>query len=100
MSRLCLKQPPCRRRTDATSYSYLITDFYTVRACSTARSLDERLALLEGHGMRLRGFEAELSSELRTLPSSESRPEVPAASGVRKSRLPVCVGASCRRLTF
>lgn len=40
--------------------------------------------MLEKHSMRLRGFEAELSSELRDVPSSENKTSEPAASGVRE----------------
>ncbi|GAA5875375.1 hypothetical protein JCM3774_002968 [Rhodotorula dairenensis] len=65
----------------------LITDFYTVRTTLTSRPVEERLALLEKHGMRLRGFEAELPSELRDVPSSENKPSEPAASGVRSFQL-------------
>ncbi|KWU41567.1 hypothetical protein RHOSPDRAFT_22778 [Rhodotorula sp. JG-1b] len=65
----------------------LITDFYTARATSTVRSAEDRLAILEKHAMRLRGFEAELPAELRDLPSSEDKPSEPAASGVRSFQL-------------
>ncbi|TKA53416.1 hypothetical protein B0A53_04402 [Rhodotorula sp. CCFEE 5036] len=65
----------------------LITDFYTARATSTVRSVEDRLAILEKHAMRLRGFEAELPAELRDLPSSDEKPSEPAASGVRSFQL-------------
>lgn len=48
------------------------------------RSVEDRLAILEKHAMRLRGFEAELPAELRDLPSSDEKPSEPAASGVRE----------------
>lgn len=73
-----------RAATDKSLCSPLITDFYTARATLTVRSVGDRLAILEKHAMRLRGFEAELSAELRDLPSSEDKPSEPAASGVRK----------------
>ncbi|GAA5993157.1 hypothetical protein JCM10908_001316 [Rhodotorula pacifica] len=65
----------------------LITDFYTVRATVTSRSVEERLAVLEKHGLNLRGFEAELPQDLRDLPSSDNKPTDPAASGVRSFQL-------------